>query len=575
MSEDIFQLYIEAKDSNDIVKMKSVYETNCYNCKIVLQYAKMLFKRKKFDEAKKVLSKYLEKYEDMFIRFELGKTEFVLGNTLVAKNHFEYILKTKKDNYVLLELGRVEYSLGNVERAKSILKSLLSVPTSKYRALFELGKIELNEENTKGAQKYFEEILTICPDVYAMMELGRIEAERGNFVKAKKYFYEILRTKNDCYVYVELGKIEAEEKHFETAKNLFKKAFGTPNEIYAKIELSKMELNRGRTRNARKYLDSIPEDEKTGLAYLGLGKIEAEEGNYEKAKEIFLKLVNTQAKHMAEYEMAKLELDNGNLAEARKYLECLKVEGYSPSVALLFGNLEIADNRFDEAEKHLYYVLEHEHLYLNYCANFFLAIIRFKKGNLEESKELFITAKKCGHKLTIYSLRYLLLICIKQNDLNEAFKYFMELRHLKAGTDDKAELFLMKRLNIFFEHTKPFKDKYGNDQIIDYDEYVAIEHIIDRHENEFAQDINIYELFHTIKKYLVEEYRQYELMFNDFYDIPYQSLGIDKEGHIRVVTLPCSKQIMSMYPLYRNNEFEEELNDAGKTENILSLKKDN
>ena len=105
----------------------------------------------------------------------------------------------------------------------------------------------------------------------------------------------------------------------------------------------------------------------------------------------------------------------------------------------------------------------------------------------------------------------------------------------------------MQELNIFFKNIK-FNYMYNNNQLIDYDEYVAVEHIIDRHSNDFSIGIDIYKLFNEISSKLIDEYRVEGLKFNDTYDIPYPNVGYNK--HIlRVYVIPNTKNILTMYPL--------------------------
>lgn len=122
----------------------------------------------------------------------------------------------------------------------------------------------------------------------------------------------------------------------------------------------------------------------------------------------------------------------------------------------------------------------------------------------------------------------------------------------------------MKELNIFFDKEYSNLYNYNNLQTIDYDEFVAIEHILERHEKEFSSDIDIYKLFNDIKTKLTPETQKQKLVVNDVYDIPYQNIG--NGIHIlRVVTLPNSKDILTMFPLYDDEEIEEISIDEGKT----------
>ena len=107
---------------------------------------------------------------------------------------------------------------------------------------------------------------------------------------------------------------------------------------------------------------------------------------------------------------------------------------------------------------------------------------------------------------------------------------------------------------------------YNRDQFLDYNYIEALEHIIGIHEKEFSSNINIYKLFEEIRSKLTNQYKVSYLDINDVYDIPYQYIG--KSCHIlRVVTLPDSKDILTMFPLGVTN-----FNLADELKNGKSLK---
>ena len=112
----------------------------------------------------------------------------------------------------------------------------------------------------------------------------------------------------------------------------------------------------------------------------------------------------------------------------------------------------------------------------------------------------------------------------------------------------------MTRLNIFFKD-KDLQIFYNALQIINYDEYSAIEHIIERHKDEFTKGIDLYKLFKSVV--IDDKYYVRNITFNNIYDIPYENIG-ENTNILRVITLPNSKKILTMYPLYDKTESVEE-----------------
>ena len=94
-----------------------------------------------------------------------------------------------------------------------------------------------------------------------------------------------------------------------------------------------------------------------------------------------------------------------------------------------------------------------------------------------------------------------------------------------------------------------------NLQLLDYDEYVAVEHIVSRHSRDFSKNIDIHKLFVDIKKSISDEYYVGKLVLNDIYDIPYE--GIGDSDVLRVICIPGTKNILSMYPLINKLDFDD------------------
>ena len=128
---------------------------------------------------------------------------------------------------------------------------------------------------------------------------------------------------------------------------------------------------------------------------------------------------------------------------------------------------------------------------------------------------------------------------------------------MKIGS--KLLVLLLKELNVFIKD-RPYDIRYNYDiyQYIDYDEFLALEHIVLSHtdytsnpnKSLFREDIDVYRLFNDIKNHLTEENKIQKLEYSDIYIIPYPNVGTLGESYIKVVAIPNTKNILSMYPVF-------------------------
>ena len=184
-----------------------------------------------------------------------------------------------------------------------------------------------------------------------------------------------------------------------------------------------------------------------------------------------------------------------------------------------------------------------------------LGRLEFSQGNIDLARDYFQDLIKTSN--CTYAIICLINLFIKQNEYMNALKYIIYLEDSKIPLELKKqvkmlELYMMKELNIFFDKETKIGMNYNNYQAVDYDEFVAIEHIIDGHKEEFSTGIDVYRLFNDIRGKLTDEYKFINLSVNDIYYMPYENIGDD--CHILcVVTLPNSKNILTMYPLTKAN----------------------
>lgn len=320
------------------------------------------------------------------------------------------------------------------------------------------------------------------------------------------------------------------EDHYDEAKEVLIQLLDTKNKKYAMLELGKLATKQGNINEAKKYYEEMLSKWEDFYARLELGKIEYVLGNYAKAKINLEKVLEEKNEPLVVFQLAKTEKKLGNFSKARIYFKALSKTILNttirPHALLELGRLEAEDGNIEEARRIL------KDLTINQSDEYaysLLSILEYRSGNYLEAVKI----------------------------INE------ELKNNKL-IDDKLILALSKKLNIFFnvDYDKLVLT-YRNSQILDYNEELAIKHIIDRHVNgeddfNFNKNIDIYELFNEAKTMLAPENKVRNLVFNDIYIIPYDNIGENDEEYLKVVTLPNSKNIITMYPMFTEYDMDRE-----------------
>lgn len=345
-------------------------------------------------------------------------------------------------------------------------------------------------------------------------EYAKLLVLNGDFKRARKAFRELLNTSSRNYSLFELGKLEVELNNIDSAKKYLNQLLSTSSRNYALLELGKLEVKFGNFNDAREYFFQLLGTSSMNYAFLELGKMELELGNIDIAKKYFNQLINTDSQDYALLELGKIEKELGNLENSRNYFTKL----------------------LDTSNKE-YALLE-------------LADLDYKIGNVDGAREKF--ENLLDSKVRSYALFNLAMLEMKENNDVLMFKYLNKLWQDKSfNINYDLLLYLSKKLNIFFDFDySEIKYTYTLKQFLDYDEYCAVEHIVERHAEEFSADVDIYKLFSDIGEELVEENKLKKLSFNDCYIIKKDNIGSGGEKNLFVVTLPNTKDIITMFPLY-------------------------
>lgn len=393
----------------------------------------------------------------------------------------------------------------------SLMKHLYKKNKNDVIIKFEYGKMLARNKQLREARKIFKEILSFDKNIYSLLELGRVEFKLGNIEEARRIFLSLIGTKNQYHALFELGRIEANLGNLDGAAAYYKRIIDDKADLYAMLELGRIEVSRGNFLSARKLFDDILKTRRDVYAIFEIAKLEMRLGNLKEAKKMLESILDSSNRNNALLELAKTEFMLGNVDASKVYLNTLLNTPNRNAATIELGRIE------------------------------------YMQGNIEKSIALFKSL--IGTCSENYALPLLININIKLGRYEDAFDYMMYSKRKNYYCDPKAELIIMKELNVTFdkEYNKPMT--YSCNQILDYDPYSALEHIIARHKYDFSSDIDIPMLFDSIGSSLSMSNFTGKFVLNDVYDVPFENVG-SGSNILRVITLPGTKQILSMYPLF-------------------------
>jgi len=392
------------------------------------------------------------------------------------------------------------------EKDVEAMKEVYLINPYDSRISYEYAILLIDNENLDEAEKLLLNLVKTGTEKdknMSLMQLGRLEIKRNNLEKAKIYFINLLCSKNkkdNLMASFYLGKIAELEGDYDEAEECF-------NEVIENDNLT---------------------DKEKSFSKLELGRVKVLKHEYESAREIFTNSVlygNDQEKYNALFELSKLSTIE---EKYDKTLEELK-------------ELLTSNNPKDKS-----------------CAYHSMGKIYGFLGQYDEAEKCFNILKEIGSYLDrTYAYRYLVILEIKRNNLEKALEHLIEARRNKVKVAFKDKFYVCKNLNVFFKNNHLVLPTYSyvEEQILDYDPYLAMEVIIDnKKENaKFNSDVDIVRLFNEIKSYLVEDYKRNDLVTNDRYIIPYYNVGLNGENYLFVETIANSKDILNMYPVKSNN----------------------
>mgnify|MGYP000843837056 FL=1 len=510
------------------------------------------------------------------VRLQEIKEKYRLSKIEMAENEIKlYLIDYPNDDYAKSLYADILRVRGKYEEAVNIYQEILINAKSKKaigNSYVGLAKMEMINKNYDEAKKYASMAIENDFEFSGNFLLHRIYVSNNEPYKAlevlnfkdeeiNKRYNDLIRI-NRARVYIDVGNIDAAKKELKQINPSFNEYKKQKYYCLARIEMANSNYDK-----ANDYIDSaLNLDNRKNKLYLQLLFTKANiltklNRGYEAltiCKDIIKLSDGTkQRTYITMGDIYKSQKD-----EKMAYSYYSKVDDPSviPYANLKLGALYIQKFDYEKAYEYLSKIDITQDEKIKNEVYYYLSLIEFKLGYYDKSIKL----------------------------IDKVNKDFMDVREINSL--NRMKVYSMVKEGIPF-HRDNYT--YTEKQILNYDEELAINHIFNKHvdndfSSRFSETIDVRELFNNIGDKLDQKYK-YGSYDMDLYIIPYPRIGYSPVhnkmiNELEVITLPDSKQILSMFPVYYESDkgfcmegeaLDEYSNNKNKTKRLSAIEKFN
>lgn len=489
------------------------------------------------------------------------------------KNNKGYKQKHKatETNIRIKELNSIKQLMAKNSFSKAhaeLIRYMSNYPTDMF-GVFLYGRLQLKLEDYEAAKETFKKVASHNGNnrFSALSELGNIAVEENDFETARKYYKQVINESPNPEEFTVLAwaRLERRTRNLEEALRILNMSSFTTNRIT--LEKVKCLYLMDKIPEARALIDKLSthttDDMFNRSVYLEKARLEKIDGTYEQANK-YLDQAKTGAKDFiyvqSVYEEAKVNLKYEQYAKALDACQELMTlhHPYEDGVFLMRGMSYHGKKEIPKAIKDYQIAVASTDEDTKGTASFHLGNILFAKGDFEQAEKLYLDSLTTYGEIHEAGYFKLIALYIKQNRLDEAEMLLNNL--LEKFPEKKHDLSFIIAIRAI-QSKRGIKlptDSmvYVEKQIIDYNKSAALAHIRARHiddcdnKTKFRSDIDLNELYSYVQQQMTEDSKINEDIM-DVYSIDYQNIGEDNGQpihHIRVVTIPNTKNILTMYP---------------------------
>lgn len=264
-------------------------------------------------------------------------------------------------------------------------------------------------------------------------------------------------------------------------------------------------------------------------------------GEYQKlnkARDILNNLLTEKMDNKVIYSLGNLETKAGNYDIARYYFESLINTEYNNRALSSLFDIEKTEMNFDKAKYYCDELLYIDSENSNYLAN--KAKLKIIEGNYEEAEECY---QKAISKDKTNSIIYLIYLEIKRGNNKQAYEYFTNL--INNNEIDFLAYDQLYKLEYYFKN-----------KINSFNKNLYINNYYNKKTSIFFNNINTSIMLERAKKAIKKE-NFIDNKLIDFYttemDITVGTHNTVETKWVKILTLPNSKDILTVFPTYPIN----------------------
>lgn len=444
---------------------------------------------------------------------------------------------------------------------------------------YQYGKMLMQRGDFAAAKEVLNELIWLrSENMYScLIVLGRIAELEGKLDEARKYYEDAqnCNTHNDSKALLCLAELQRLDGFPQTALRLIEES--TIRSPRIQIMISKCYVDMGEYDRAEKVLSSIevqePDEKREVL--IGKGKIYAGIGKYPDAMKCFQqarfgemtngrKAVKDKIYYAATLELAILAGSMYNYDEQLSYCRELSEakQNFHGLVDLLFANAYIARGDYQIAREYLGKAIITNNYSIKSTATFKLGALHLLTGECDSAEKVLHDTIEQSEKPPRICYAMLIKILYTQGEYDKARKYLATIKEKDRYLEDDSTFYKLELLLDKAQGNKlPSREdnlEYAERQLVQYSREEALKKIKDCHTRNpqngismFSEIKDVESIFEEVKLQLDPKTQLSIGTAMDEYEIEYPEVGfLDGKilNHVRVVTIPGTKDIITMYP---------------------------